>query len=1661
MKIIVKGMGLHGSETKAVSRMEAELRDSWHAYASVLICDSQGSMEFDLIIITHDRVLVVELKNWRGNLTSYDGNWYIDGKFRSKSPYHTKRDQGYRLVNILRAELEHKLGYYPFVEAHVVLCGEATPDNLPASERNFVHTLDEFMKIRDPDGYDAIITGPQKVKFDNVNRFRPNDETNRKHFDDFFRGSRVELASFKVKGYEAAEFPDYQHENNLFAEYPATHEKYHVQRAMIRRWDLTVLGLINREDSIWQKLVTREDHLYRMASATNSPLQQYMLRPIESPDEDNISADCVAMYEVKNNTRRLGDYIALNAHKWSPEQKFDIVRALLAPFAELHSMGAAHRDIHPQNLWYSEDSAYIQTSGFHASFLPEKGTVKDLSTLIKSSSSLTPEDVYGSDGEIQNPFARDVYLLAIVAHKICFPKHKIEVDEDLAIWTPVENDPFEGKLNDFFSKAMDLENQNRFANAAEMHAEFNAISLDKDEPNDDAHTVILELSKGDFIKRDLSPFALMGHFPPVPGEAPPLFGEKIVYRCMVDGEKGVLKFWQKAAIDLKNPGANRRLLRLRRRIEKAIEADLPITGVMQFGLFGEGSGLFILTRFEEGTTWSEHAKTLVTTENKLHSALAMCDLIIQIHSADFSHGDLHPGNILVRAVVDHVDHESKSAPQMLLIDALDYGDTSDPYNTEYGPANPASTDGYGRDKFAVYRIVEELFGESISSELRAELNAASEQPDGIPVDLVPLRDCLKAELDRLSAPAKPVQPTLCLIHQDMKLPAQASLLQEEGLEYHLTVSISDKNKQELFCVITAHYKKLHVIINPEQRKITSAWIKDSGLSDYAHAAQRAQYSFITPISVERGIVPTNKPNSFIEFMMSQDAVLDLLEDMFGTKEIEHDKGESPQETVEQTVKPHHIWQTLMETEGEQRLKVEVRSNEIEESTSGAWLIPCILKAGNELEFPVDDDEEIGIYLAEDNRQFGWVIPEESGDEILAVKPQSESLSAFKKRITEGAELFFESKRSHASRFRRQKAMDRVLSGNSRIQNLSGYFDEDGAVCSKVKYRVPTEDEIRSRYDNFNGSNEKLNPKQVVAFQKVVSQAPISVLQGPPGTGKTAFISKLIHYLFENGLAGNILLVGQSHTSVDTVAIKAKELCEDMGNKISLVRLGQEHLIDEKLLQCHSSAIQRKMRHKFQREYEKRINALATRLLLDQAFVEDIAKLHRSISPLLSRISVLKNNINNLSERRDQSPDRQTRIDEFKRSLEDCTQIVNNNIQTRGYEFDLPEVTDPSYWRELIQQIAISHGVTNQLAIQRLNHLIEISKDWIDVLASGSASFDRFFVKSSQLVAGTLVGMGAKWLNIEEQEFDWVIVDEAGRAQASELMIAMQCAKRVLLVGDHRQLPPHYELSHIRHVSRKLGVDEAVVRKTDFERAFIANDGIALDTQYRMIEPIGAVISHCFYDGQLKSYRQQAPEWFSDLPYPLNKPVTWIDSGTGDRATYEDDDGRGGITNRHEMAVVTHILRQLASSHSLEKLRANKSEKQPFPIGIIVMYRAQKTLLEAELSRSEWMAPLRDLCHIDVVDAYQGKERTIVLLSLVRNNPESKQGFLVDTSRINVALSRAQERLVVIGSKSMWHAKNKHSSLADVLNFIDKQTSSGNENYEIVDGTTVIEGARNA
>ncbi|MGP9570964.1 AAA domain-containing protein [Halomonas sp. AOP5-CZ2-32] len=1647
MDIVVRGNGLHKSETNALFQMQQHLRESWFAYASVVMADAQGSMEFDVLIITHDRVLLVELKQWNGKLTSYDGNWYINEQYRSKSPYETKRTQALRLVNIFKTEISHKLGYYPYVEAHVVLCGSATPDYLPVSERRYVHTLDEFLRIREQSDYQRI-TQQQSFDFFGNNRYpRPNSFQCKPVFDGFFRGARVHLADFKFKDYIAASHPDRVHAQKLFSEYPSSHIKQANRLAVMRRWDLSVLGLKFRDDETWRKVVMREDHLYHMAASSNSPLEQFLLRPVAPLVDEEINSDCVELYELRKNTSRLEEYINLNGAKWSTEQRLDLVRALLAPFAELHSMGMAHRDIDTCNLWYSADHNIILTSSYHSAFIPAKGTVKDLSATLCSNDIMLPEDVYGGAGEVISPFARDVYLLALVAHQICFHSVQLTCDDCVAIWQEVENDPFDGKLNAFFERALELEQQNRFENAPAMLAEFNTITLGQALDYDDTQEVLQEITHGDFIKQDWSPFTLMQLFPPAPGIEPKMFGEKFSYRCVFEGQEALFKFWQKAVVDPRSPGMNRRILRMRKRIEQVQESDLPLPPLLTNGMFSGGQGLFVVTRFEEGQDWHDYVQQLSAIEPRLHACIALCNCILHLHSQQFAHGDLHPGNIVVKPTADE---KSSAHIELIVIDALDFGDTSDPYNVEYGPANPTSTDSFGRDRFAAYKMIQELLGQDIPAIVAEEVARGQQEPHGVPVSIDPLRDSLESALSPHPEPRFEAQQALIFASPNYSFPLQEESLQPEGLPYFFEVQSSRRNQELLFCRITSRDRLLSFDFDPYARAIENLRLRNASMTDYVSASNNADVTFTQLVKVVRGQPTPRRPDPVIEFITRIDAVLNLLMPA-GSEEAdvsfidEADGGSIP---------PSAIWQAFLATEGEQRRRVEIRQKEIEESESGNLLIACETEEGELVEL-LNEEEEIGIYLEGESRSFGLVVTEECDADILAVRVVAPGIRSIRQKLIPGAELILESKRSHASRARRERAMNRVLMGESRIPAIPSYFDSSNDPSSRVLMDRPEESKIRARYDS---ESEQLNLRQVEAFQRAISEGPLSVLQGPPGTGKTAFVSKFIHYLFENGLANNILLVGQSHNSVDTVAIKTRELCEHLGTPLSVVRLGQESAVDEKLLPCHSSSIQRQIRYKFQREYEKRINALASRLMLSQPLVEELAKLHRSIGPLLMRLrSLVKQQQENEAKRHRDPRELETTTADFAEKINDCVEILARHLESRGYDFQLPSALDPDFWKTLSIMVARRHGVTNQLALQRLNHLFAISQDWIDVLTSGGANYDKFLIKTSQLVCGTLVGIGAGALHIDELTFDWVIVDEAGRAQASELMIALQCARRVLLVGDHKQLPPLYDNKHVQAVCRKLSIDEREATRTDFERAFRANNGLTFDTQYRMIEPIGNVISHTFYQDELQSPRKTAADWYAQLPYPLSTPVTWIDSGSGEQALMEEELSKGALINRHELQVCLKLIQQLAASEHLEQLMAEKSDKHPYPIGIITMYSAQKRRLEEALSHAEWATQIRNLIKIDTVDSYQGKENKIIILSLVRNNDRDLQGFLVSSSRINVALSRAQERLVIIGAQRMWNAVNHTSALGDVLGYIKAQHQAKPESYEIIEGTTLIEG----
>ena len=197
MEIIASGAVQHTVEEATFKRLEEELRDSWRAYRGFTISDSKGPIELDLVMVTHDRVVLVEVKHWSGKLTSFDGNWYVNGQIRGRSPVHRKRDHASRLITILKDELQHTLGYYPFVEAHVLLCGTSTTEHLPPREKRFAHNLEDFLKIREAAGYETIL-GEQQVRFDE-NRLRPNSPENLKHFDEFFTRRHVTQENVQQK----------------------------------------------------------------------------------------------------------------------------------------------------------------------------------------------------------------------------------------------------------------------------------------------------------------------------------------------------------------------------------------------------------------------------------------------------------------------------------------------------------------------------------------------------------------------------------------------------------------------------------------------------------------------------------------------------------------------------------------------------------------------------------------------------------------------------------------------------------------------------------------------------------------------------------------------------------------------------------------------------------------------------------------------------------------------------------------------------------------------------------------------------------------------------------------------------------------------------------------------------------------------------------------------------------------------------------------------------------------------------------------------------------------------------------------------------------------------------------------------------------------------
>jgi len=283
---------------------------------------------------------------------------------------------------------------------------------------------------------------------------------------------------------------------------------------------------------------------------------------------------------------------------------------------------------------------------------------------------------------------------------------------------------------------------------------------------------------------------------------------------------------------------------------------------------------------------------------------------------------------------------------------------------------------------------------------------------------------------------------------------------------------------------------------------------------------------------------------------------------------------------------------------------------------------------------------------------------------------------------------------------------------------------------------------------------------------------------------------------------------------------------------------------------------------------------------------------------------------------------------------------------------------------------------------------------------------------AQVIACTLVGSTHRL--VEERQFKTVFIDEASQALEPAAWIAIRKGYRVVMAGDHLQLPPTVK----SHQAAKEGLE-----RTLFEKAIsLESASVMLETQYRMHPDIVKFSSDYFYDSQLKTADDVIlRERGKDSDHFL-----FIDTaGTGftekvkkqTLSTYNDEEA---------LLLVTHLANNLSLDES---------------IGVIAPYKAQVEVISKLIQESASFDAVRDQLSINSVDAFQGQERDVIYISLTRSNDKNEIGFLKEHRRMNVAMTRAKTKLVIIGDSGTLGKDQFYNAIIDYAQKINGYRSA--------------------
>ena len=339
--------------------------------------------------------------------------------------------------------------------------------------------------------------------------------------------------------------------------------------------------------------------------------------------------------------------------------------------------------------------------------------------------------------------------------------------------------------------------------------------------------------------------------------------------------------------------------------------------------------------------------------------------------------------------------------------------------------------------------------------------------------------------------------------------------------------------------------------------------------------------------------------------------------------------------------------------------------------------------------------------------------------------------------------------------------------------------------------------------------------------------------------------------------------------------------------------------------------------------------------------------------------------------------------------------VNDKMLAFTYERRFEAHSDyPELWqiRKTIREMTGRLRKSGREDRERLHN--QLTK--LRVRATGlEIRIDTELFTEARVIACTLVGAASRVL--ERKRFSSLFIDEAAQAIEAACWIAISRADRVILAGDHCQLPPTIKCIE----AARGGLGRTLLEKVVLHKPETVS---LLKIQYRMHEDIMRFPSRWFYHDELEA----APEVKYRGILDFDTPVSWIDTSELDLQEKAVAEGTGRL-NTGEAELLVRELKNY-----MERIGIRRNLEEHIDFGVISPYRAQVHYLRHLLKKEPFFRPCRRLITVHTVDGFQGQERDVIMISLVRANEKGQIGFLRDLRRMNVAITRARMKLLILG-----------------------------------------------